>query len=114
MVWDLKTNQQIGKHPLSLQIQELSGGMRPHGGHALSWWGPNHLLLWGMGSGALVINATTGQPLRELQSPYKGRIAAEDCEGRLWYVLSYKADAGKWLVQWSWGRFPTGQRTTLG
>ncbi len=96
VIWDLKTNQQIGNFPIRVQKQNTSG-MFSYGGNALSWWGDDHLLLWGGNGNALVVKATTGQPLRELEGPFYGRFGFDDPDGRLWYDTSLKGQAKAFL-----------------
>lgn len=96
VVWNLKTNQQAGSFPIRVKKQ-TTGRVGGWSGNALSWWGQDHLLLWGGNNNALVLDAATGQPLRELAAPQHGRCGFDDPDGRLWYDVSLHKKAKAYL-----------------
>ncbi len=96
VLWDLKANQQKGPFQIRVQKQNTAGRFT-WGGNALSWWGPDHLLLWGGNGNALVLEAATGAPLRELEGPQNGRYGFDDPDGRVWYAGNVPTQAKAFL-----------------
>jgi len=83
-ICDLKTNQLSGPFPLRISKEKETSNLG-WSGNALSWWKADHLLVWGGNGNALVIEAATGQPVRELLGPRNGSFGFGDPDGRVWY-----------------------------
>lgn len=94
-VWDFKANQAVGTLPIRVTKPNSNG--RGWGGNAVSWWGTDQLLVWGGNGQALLVDAATGKPLRELEGPQLGGYGFGDTEGRIWYNLVTQSQSEAFL-----------------
>ncbi|MBV9126095.1 MAG: hypothetical protein JO112_22310 [Planctomycetes bacterium] len=90
-LWDFQAQRGTGPLPSRVTMDNTNDNKWP--GVALSWWGPNHLLLWDGNANALVLDAASGQPQRQLEGAFFGQAAYDDPEGRLWYHTPSKPQA---------------------